>query len=515
MSFSNSTYITHLNSKSNLNSTSTSNSKPTPKSKSASKSKSKLYKRHFNYELCDNKMDFHDCELAILRHAVDEGDKQRGVKMAQDPDITSILSIVEEFLKTKGLICYGGTAINNVLPKSAQFYDRALEIPDYDFYSPTAMDHAKELADVYHKAGFKNIEAKAGMHYGTYKVFVNYIPIADITYLDPAIYKEIGKEALLIGGIKYAPPDFLRMNMYLELSRPAGDVSRWEKVLKRLTLLNKHYPLKTNANCNTVDFQRKVESSKIDAEKVYYMVRDVFVEQEVIFIGGYAVKLYARYMKKNERNLIQHIPDFDVLSEDPELCATIISERLNQHGFTNIQITKRQKIGELIPERLEIKIDNETIAFIYKPIACHNYNSIYINKKKINVGTIETLMSFYIAFYYSNEPYYFKDRILCMARFLFDVEQKNRLAQRGLLKRFSIKCYGVQDTLESIRADKMKKYRELKNNRKSREYDLWFLKYTFEDNDDNGINKRKTKNRRIHKNRTRRIKPPTSNEFLF
>ena len=37
------------------------------------------------------------------------------------------------------------------------------------------------------------------------------------------------------------------MLMYLELSRPAGDVSRWEKVLKRLTLLNKHYPLRGKA----------------------------------------------------------------------------------------------------------------------------------------------------------------------------------------------------------------------------------------------------------------------------
>ena len=32
------------------------------------------------------------------------------------------------------------------------------------------------------------------------------------------------------------PPNYLRMAMYLELSRPDGDVSRWEKVLKRLTL---------------------------------------------------------------------------------------------------------------------------------------------------------------------------------------------------------------------------------------------------------------------------------------
>ena len=43
--------------------------------------------------------------------------------------------------------------------------------------------------------------------------------------------------------------------MYLELSRPDGDVSRWEKVLKRLTLLNKHYPMK-GLNCRVEDIQR-------------------------------------------------------------------------------------------------------------------------------------------------------------------------------------------------------------------------------------------------------------------
>ena len=43
--------------------------------------------------------------------------------------------------------------------------------------------------------------------------------------------------------------------MYLELSRPNGDVSRWEKVLKRLTLLNKHYPLR-GKNCSEEDIQR-------------------------------------------------------------------------------------------------------------------------------------------------------------------------------------------------------------------------------------------------------------------
>ena len=34
--------------------------------------------------------------------------------------------------------------------------------------------------------------------------------------------------------------------MYLELSRPKGDTTRWEKILPRLKLLNKYYPLKSS-----------------------------------------------------------------------------------------------------------------------------------------------------------------------------------------------------------------------------------------------------------------------------
>jgi hypothetical protein len=64
-----------------------------------------------------------------------------------------------------------------------------------------------------------------------------------------------------------------------------------------------------------------------------------------------------------------------------------------------------------------------------------------------------------------------------MAQYLFDVQQKNRLEQRGLLKRFSVNCYGEQETLESMRNTKAKKYTELKGKRDSKDYESWFLRY--------------------------------------
>lgn len=432
----------------------------------------------YHTELCDNAMSFQECELAILRHAVDETEKIKGRNIVNNDEIIHMLKIMEAFLIKKKLICYGGTAINNILPKYAQFYDRDIEIPDYDFYTPNALNDAKELADEFYKDGYLEVEAKSGIHVGTYKVFVNFIPIADITYLHPGLYESIEKDAITIAGIRYAPPDFLRMNMFLELSRPAGDVSRWEKVLKRLSLLNQYYPMNLGKSCESVDFQRALSDKDDDSERLYIAVRDSFINQGVIFFGGYASSLYARYMPEAQRRMARAVPDFDVISEEPEKSATILIETLKQENFQHVSMKKYEAIGEIIPPHIEIMIGKDTIAFIYKPIACHNYNSITIAGKKINVATIDTILSFFLAFAYSNQRYYNKTRILCMAKFLFDVEQHNRLEQRGLLKRFSVDCYGKQPTMEEIRGEKAKKYRELAKNRNGKEFEKWFLKYS-------------------------------------
>ena len=165
-------------------------------------------------------------ELAILRKAQDEAEERMGEKVAQSPDVIKIIKILESFLIKHKLICYGGTAINNILPVEDQFYNKDIEVPDYDFFSPKALQHAKELADVYKKEGYTDIVAQSGVHVGTYKVFVNFIPVADITQLPNALFNAIKKEAITVNRILYAPPNYLRMAMYLELSRPDGDVSR-------------------------------------------------------------------------------------------------------------------------------------------------------------------------------------------------------------------------------------------------------------------------------------------------
>jgi hypothetical protein len=458
--------------------------------------------------LCNPKMNFEECELVILRSAVDSAEELQGKKTANSPEVKHIISIVEAFLKRKRLICYGGTAINNILPKQDQFYNKEVEIPDYDFFSANALTDAKELTDIYVKAGFEEAEAKSGQHHGTFKVFVNFIPVADITSIPAELFNKLKQDAKHVGGILYAPPNYLRMSMYLELSRPSGDVSRWEKVLKRLSILNKHYPLSAH-NCDHVEFQRKM-SNKVSDDKIFETVKKTLIDQGAVFFGGYAVALISQYMPANLKKQLEKNPDFDVLSEDPVMTADIVKERLDEMGIKNVTINRIEGIGEVIAPHYEIKIGKDNVAVIYEPLACHSYNTIRQHGDELNIATIDTMLSFYLAFLYIDNPLYNynPERILCMSQFLFDVQQKNRLNQKGLLKRFSLNCMGHQPTIEEMREEKAKMFKTLSGKKGTKEYDEWFLRYKPSEQKDqaknrNG-NKKTLKNSNKGEKRTRR-----------
>ena len=424
----------------------------------------------------EEKKTFEEKELDILRDSVDKIEESTKKKVAQSPIIAKIIEVLENFLRKKQLICYGGTALNNILPKKDQFYDKNTEVPDYDFYSPNALEDAKELADIYLKLGYDDVEARAGMHHGTFKVQVHFIPIADITQMEKKLFLSVKKEAIKINGILYAPSNLLRLNVYKELSRPEGEVARWEKVFKRLALLNKHYPIKKQ-RCDSVKFMRDFEGNQELATTLYGLVKKAIIDQGLVFFGGYACELYGKYLPIKQQKTKTSSPDFDALSETPEESAKYIKEQLVSAGVKHVNIYKKPGAGEIIAPHYEIAVGDQSVCFIYEPLGCHSYNTLRVKNDTVKIATIDTMLNLYLAFIYADRPYYEKDRILCMAQYLFTVQSKNRLINKGLLKRFNSECYGTETTLQTIREKRAEKFVELKPKRGTKEYDEYFLKY--------------------------------------
>ena len=419
--------------------------------------------------------------LEILKNSQKEIEASQGEKLVSNPTIQEIISIVEQFLKRKKLICYGGTAINNVLPEKDQFYDLKREIPDYDFFSPHSLDDAKELADIFYKKGFNDVEAKSGMHTGTYKVFVNFIGVADITFIEPELFKSLMREAVERNGILYAPLNFLRMSMYLELSRPDGDVSRWEKVYKRLLLFNKNFPLKGDNCLKKAKGAAAVMAPSKKDEEIFEIVRDEAISEKLVFFGGYACALFSEHLKKDERAILYSaVPSFDLLSEHAKKSAHKLKDKLERTGhFSRVIVEEREDFGEHVSEHYEIVVDGRTVAFVYEPSpgACHNFNVVRVNKKDVRIATTDTILSYYLLFLYMNRPYYDRDRLLCMSQYIYDLQYDNLTNNEGVFKRFSKPCIGKQVTLKDIKDVKSHMFNKLKNKKGTREYDEWFLNY--------------------------------------
>jgi hypothetical protein len=184
-------------------------------------------------------------------------------------------------------------------------------------------------------------------------------------------------------------------------------------------------------------------------------------------------------MPEEKRRWVEQIPDFDVLCDkNIEECAKEVANGLKKAGFEDVKIIDNPALGKYIPRNFQIVLfEKDTICFIHETLACHSYNTIVKSGKKINIATIDTILSLYLAFLYSGKDYIYRERILCISQFLFEVEQQNRLEQTGILKRFTMDCIGKQKSLIDIIDEKSVKFEELKNQKNSLEYNSWFFKY--------------------------------------
>ena len=222
--------------------------------------------------------------------------------------------IVKKFIADNGLKLYGGAALNLYMPVKYRFYDRGA-IPDYDMYSPTPWKHAVQLSNIMYKAGYEFTEAKGGIHSGTYKVFSNFWPVADITYMDPYTFKKM--ETRKKQGMNILAPNPLAMDMYKELSQPGGNISRWGKVATRLKLLNRFSnsgDLNKNQHCN-FDHIFKGDDVKLprDIRNLLKTTYTFINRKQLIHIGPIAFNSLIDAGGGNKKITIDH---YEVLSDN-------------------------------------------------------------------------------------------------------------------------------------------------------------------------------------------------------
>jgi hypothetical protein len=384
-----------------------------------------------------------DLERIVARLEV-ENDKAA----ASNPITQESLSIVLHFIKTHPVMCYGGTAINNLLPAEARFYDPKTTVPDFDFYSKNPQEHAMILANSLSSAGIANVEVKPGIHLGTFKVFADFEGVADITHLDKDIFDHLWEENIVYNDVHYVTPNFLRLSMYLELSRPRGDVSRWKKVYERLTLLNKYFPLSCPMN-HTHEDRPLTDKQRAEVEKI-------LKTHDVVLLGITASQIHTG------KGAPKWAAPVTLLAELPTMKKLIEGRNADVEEGT-----------EILPPHADILDEKgEVFLRIHETAACHSYHQM---ANGIKVASIPTMLQFFFAYMFSGVHEDELTHLMCVTQRLVDLAAHKEKRRYAILT--PMECLGVQESLIDMKKHKSELYEKLSKDKSSPDFLKFFFSY--------------------------------------
>lgn len=421
---------------------------------------------HINSDFFDKKL--FQKQLDIIAHSSELAQERTNYFSAHNDNIIRAIDIVEEFLRKKHRLCYGGQAINAHLPAKYKFYDPEYSIPDYDFFTPQQSADINTLVADFKKAGFTEISVREGMHEGTIKIYVDYVPVADMTSINNKLYKILSHREFRLDGISYLDANSLRMLMYLELSRPRGEVGRWTKVYERLSLFNEFVPVKScKIRRNAFKYYLSMEQTQC--------ILDFIIENKRIFSGADLLGFYEhalKHRKKDTSLILTSKKPILFFSPDAATDAKKLKTELNFIYQSNISVTIKSvtpRSGDLVPSMKIISQNNKPIIFIIGQEACSSYFNLSVRDDKLlRIASMDTLITLYFSLGLFDSSLFDMGSMECLANQLIQISIKARNSSNSFIFPFiSIKCAGHQTSLPSLIRSKVKRITQKKQKLKS------------------------------------------------
>ena len=386
-------------------------------------------------------------QIEDLKAAAEEAAKKTDYAAAHNDETRKAIGVIEAFLRKSKRVCYGGQAINSHMPDNLKFYDADYQIPDYDFFTPFMDRDVTDIVSMLQRAGFTEVNERIGIHKGTLKILVNFVPIADITELESGIYRTFSRRSVVNNGIHYCDPDILRMNMYLELSRPAGQVERWEKVFERLLLLNLAHPMNT---CKA----QKIKQKKIEPY-IRRKILNYLIQSKRVLAGAELGFIYraSAQEKLPQMNWVLESGGAIVffssnIYEDAEKIQTLL-------GYHSTHRQTERGSEDFLPRRVLLKKGGQVVVMIIEEMACNAFNEIKMGEKTLRIASLDTLVYLYILLgLFTKDDDKIGVPLLCLAQRLIELENKIRLSPTHAFPLFSIKCSGHEKTYASLLREK-------------------------------------------------------------
>lgn len=294
------------------------------------------------------------------------------------PDIVDRMKIretIQDFIKDKKRIIYGGTAIDFWLKKkNLSIYDE--ELPgDIEFYSPYPLDDMYKICNKLKKMGFKNVVGRQALHHDTFTIFVEYVVFCDMTYMNPSMIKN-NIPHHYEDGLTYVKPEFLINDMYRVFANPLHDYPfRLKKVFERFVLLKENYftPPEKPTKCPASSKQ----NNKLIEIKDQIFDKFISNNEDVILCGSKAYNYYLEY--SNKKSKVYRPPENDPLvlvinGQDFKKC---FEEIIRVTGEKDIKVKEYTKFFQFYDRKLVIEYeDKECVVLIGNNGICTQYHKM-------------------------------------------------------------------------------------------------------------------------------------------
>jgi len=241
--------------------------------------------------------------------------------------------------------------------------------------------------------------------------------------------------------------------MYLELSRPMGMVSRWEKVYERLLLINEFIPI---SKCH----EKIPKSSGLTQDQVDSVMRKIIAEKR-IFAGGDLSGYYRVALSKKKKPsalwlLNTHKPIY-FYSPTPEADAADLADL----GFV---FKKIGGVGDIMPTTYVARLNSETAIVIIEETSCHSYYTLPLSyTESLRIASLDTLVTLYFSLALLEAKVEGFGALHCVAQELVELSFRARKKPDAFPFPFiSLKCSGHQKSMASLVREKVRRIATVK-----------------------------------------------------
>lgn len=341
-------------------------------------------------------------------------------------DYSKIVNIIRKYIIDNKIIVFGGFALNEYLDGNSKIYAK-YDLPDIDCYSSNAINHVIKLANILYKAGFVYVKIMAAQHPNSYRLSVNFKNMFDITNIDKSLYNKfisaykIEKiERRVKSKFTMVTIDYIKSDFYKELSRPVSSLFRWEKIVKRMEIINKHFKLQKTGQ----SYFTNVNKKGILNEKILEYVKERKYPLTDCIAAMYHMNMPCKTM-------------VSIMSVDPDKTILEVKELIKgDEGMLKIKRTFTS--FDRIPPRTFISLNNQTILEIFDA----SKMCISVN----NIRGFQVCAAFFVLsmFYLDTITLKDKDVVQTVTNNICIFEKwtkQNKIQPKRLM---NTKCYGIE-----------------------------------------------------------------------